>query len=108
MIDKTYVRLDPGGAYKVADSRVSLDSVVYAYLQGGSAESVDKAYPGLGMENIYGALAFYLANRAEVDEYLKTQKALFEKLRDESIQNPSSVMQRLRAIKAAQSEQLSR
>ena len=106
MVSKIYVRLDPGGAYKVGDTRVSLDSVVYAYLEGGSAESVEQSYPGLGMENIYGALAFYFANRDEVNEYLKKQEALAEKIRAEIEAQPvPPVVARLRALRAAQQGQ---
>jgi hypothetical protein len=39
MIVKTYVHIDEQGAYRVGGKRVSLDSVVYGYLQGFSADS---------------------------------------------------------------------
>jgi hypothetical protein len=35
------------GAYWVADTRVSLDSIVYAFLNGQTAESIAKSFPVL-------------------------------------------------------------
>lgn len=66
-----YVNQHDGG-YWVADSRVSLDSVVYAFLDGLSPETiVAECFPVLSLEQVYGAIAYYLANRAEIDLYLE-------------------------------------
>ena len=66
------------GIYKIAGSRVSLDSVVYAFVGGQSAESIAQAFPTLTLEQVYGAIAFYLAHRDDVDRYLKAQHDDFE------------------------------
>jgi len=58
------------GAYRIGGTRVSLDSLVYLYREGVSAESMVDSYPALTLEQVHGALAFYLANRSEVDAYL--------------------------------------
>ncbi len=58
------------GVYRIADTRVSLDSVVYLFHEGMSAEAIAESYPSLTLEQIHGALAFYLGNRAEIDVYL--------------------------------------
>jgi uncharacterized protein (DUF433 family) len=58
------------GAYQIADSRVSLDSLVYLFREGMSAESMVESYPTLTLEQVHGALAFYLANQKEIDAYL--------------------------------------
>jgi uncharacterized protein (DUF433 family) len=57
--------------YWITRSRVSLDSIVYAFLNGDSAESIAQAFPVLTLEQVYGAIAYYLANRDEIDAYLK-------------------------------------
>lgn len=59
------------GVYLVAGSRVSLDSVVWAFLDGQSAEAIAQAFPLLTLEHVYGAITYYLAHRAEVDRYLE-------------------------------------
>lgn len=99
MIQKTYVRQDPGGAFKVSQSRVSLDSIVYAYLEGCSAESIAEDFPGLTAEEVHGAIAFYLANRDEVHAYLERQGALWDQLRAQIDGQPSAKWERLRQIK---------
>jgi uncharacterized protein (DUF433 family) len=51
----------------IAGTRVSLDSVVYAFLRGESPEGIAESYPALTVEQIFGLLAFYLANRDRID-----------------------------------------
>lgn len=58
------------GVYRVGDTRVSLDSLVYLFREGMSAESMVESYPALTLEEVHGALAFYLRNRKEIDAYL--------------------------------------
>ena len=58
------------GVYRVAGTRVSLDSVVYAFLRGETAELIAQSFPLLTLEQVYGAIAFYLADRDAIDSYL--------------------------------------
>lgn len=67
--------------YWVAGTRVSLDSIVYAFLGGQTAESIAQSFPVLSLEQVYGAIAFYLANRQDIDAYLAQAKADFEAMR---------------------------
>ncbi|MFN0108277.1 MAG: DUF433 domain-containing protein [Blastocatellia bacterium] len=69
------------GAYRITDSRVSLDSVVYAWRDGASPETIREMFPVLTLEEVYGAVAFYLANQEEVDEYLRQNEIEFEEAR---------------------------
>jgi uncharacterized protein (DUF433 family) len=59
------------GAYRVAGSRVSLDSLVYAFWDGKSPEAITQSFQTLTLEQVYGAIAFYLRHRAEIDAYLQ-------------------------------------
>jgi uncharacterized protein (DUF433 family) len=69
-MDKTYIeRRD--GAYWITGTRISLDSVVYAFTRGLAPESIQRAYPLLTLEEVYGAITFYLAYRKEIDAYLE-------------------------------------
>ena len=70
-----------GGGYWVARSRVSLDSLIYAFLSGQSAESIAQSFPVLTLEQVYGAIAFYLSNRPENDGYLAQAKNDYEAMR---------------------------
>jgi uncharacterized protein (DUF433 family) len=69
------------GMYMVAGSRVSLDSIVYAFLSGQSAEAIAQAFPVLSLEQVYGAITYYLANRDDVDRYLERQRQGFDAAR---------------------------
>lgn len=96
--EKNYVRIDENGAYRVGTSRVMLDSVVAAFHQGHSAETIKQQYPVLSLEEVYGSIAYYLAHGAEVDAYLKRQNAAWEHWQEVSEKQPSPVVERLRAI----------
>jgi uncharacterized protein (DUF433 family) len=72
------------GAYRIADSRVSLDSVVYAWRDGLSPESIKENFPVLTLEEVYGAITFYLANQTEIDKYLSRSEVEFEAARHKS------------------------
>lgn len=77
---KQYVEKRDSG-YWLVGSRVSLDSVIYAFLSGQSAESIAQSFPVLTLEQVYGAIAFYLCNRSEIDAYLAQAKSDFEAMR---------------------------
>jgi uncharacterized protein (DUF433 family) len=80
-MDKEYVERREDG-YWVAGTRVSLDSIVLTFLDGLSPETiVAECFPVLTLEQVYGAVTFYLAHRAEIDEYLITVDSEFESLR---------------------------
>ncbi len=68
-------------AYRLAGTRMSLDSIVYAWRRGEVPDGTLDSFPSLSLEQIYGALAFYLANREEIDEYLRQGEIEFEKMR---------------------------
>lgn len=59
--------------YRITSTRVSLDSIVYAWQAGQSAETIAQSFQTLTLEQVYGAIAFYLAHREEIDRYLKQQ-----------------------------------
>lgn len=78
---KKYVEKRDGGFW-IADKRISLDSIVYAFRRGQSPESIRRSFPLLTLEEIYGAIAFYLSNQTDIDEYLIAEEAEFEKMRE--------------------------
>jgi uncharacterized protein (DUF433 family) len=47
-----------GDGYVLTDTRVSLDSIVHAFLSGQSAEDIAQAFPVLTLEQVYGAVTF--------------------------------------------------
>lgn len=80
---KEYVILQEG-AYRVGGTRVSLDSVVYDFQSGASPECIRQSYPALTLEQVYGAIAYYLANQETIDQYLIEGEKEFEKFQQAS------------------------
>ena len=66
------------GGYYIAGTRISLDSVVYAFQRGESPECILEAFPLLKLAQIYGAIAYYLDHQADVDDYLRRAESEFE------------------------------
>lgn len=80
-MEKQYVEKRNEG-YWIAGTRVSLDSVVLAFLDGLSPETiVAECIPVLSLEQVYGAITYYLSHRDEINDYLKQAEAEFEALR---------------------------
>jgi len=79
-MNKQYVE-KANDIYQLIGTRVSLDSIVYTFWHGQTAESIAQSFPMLTLAQVYGALTFYLANKLEIDTYLKEAKAEFEALR---------------------------
>ena len=85
---REYVEQRDGG-YWITASRVSLDSIVYAFLRGASPESIAHSFPLITLEDVYGAITFYLAHQPEIDDYLRQGESEFEALRERTRQaNP--------------------
>jgi hypothetical protein len=74
-----------------------LDSVVAAFQQGHSPETIQQQYPALTLEQVYGAITHYLANRVDVDQYLERQGEVWRQWREKAAERASPVVQRLRA-----------
>ena len=84
------------GTYRIGGTRVSLDSIVYAYRRGASPESIQRSFPSLTLEQVHGALAFYLSHQTEVDNYLAQGEREFEELQETSHETHSDWYEKLR------------
>jgi uncharacterized protein (DUF433 family) len=81
-MSKEYVEQRDGG-YWITGKRISLASVVYAFKDGAAPESILRSFPLLSLEEIYGAIAFYLSNQKDIDAYLSAREAEFERQREQ-------------------------
>ena len=67
------------GGYYVAGTRISLDSIVYAFNRGESPERILEEFPLLDrVSRVYGAIAFYLDHKPDIDKYLEETEREFE------------------------------
>lgn len=97
-----YVRKDENGVLRVGDTRVMLDSVVAGFQQGHSPETIRQQYPSLSLEQVYGAIAYYLSHLEEVESYLRSQEGVWEYWKARSEAKPNPVVERLRAMRRPQ------
>ena len=95
------------GGYYVAGTRISLDSVVYSFKRGNSPEGIREEFPLLELWEIYGALAFYLANQEAVDKYLDDAEREIDSNCVPMSQEKPELWERLQRARAAMSERQS-
>jgi uncharacterized protein (DUF433 family) len=107
MQERQYVRVDEHGVMRVGNTRVMLDAIVAGFEQGHSPETIQQQFPALSLEQVYGAITYYLAHHDEVKAYLQRQEALWEVWRTEAERPPSAVVQRLRAHRRAKVSEVS-
>jgi uncharacterized protein (DUF433 family) len=65
------LREDPPGVYRIGTSRVVLELVIRAYQRGASPQEIVAAYDTLDLGDVFAVIAYYHANTAEIDEYLR-------------------------------------
>jgi uncharacterized protein (DUF433 family) len=88
------------GGYYIKGTRISLDSVVYAYLNGLSPENIVESFPLLTLEQVNGGIAYYEAHREEIDRYLKESEAEFEILRQATREANPALRKKLEEARA--------
>jgi uncharacterized protein (DUF433 family) len=94
---------DADGVIRVGGTRVTLDTVVDAYLSGATADAIAEQYPSLSTADVYTTLGYYLRHRNEVDAYLSDRRAQADRLRQENERraDPAGVRARLLARRPA-------
>jgi len=91
---KEYIE-ERNGNYYVASTRISLDSIVHAFRRGESPETISQNFELLRLEEVYGAIAYYLANQAEIDAYLIRQNEKWAEGRRNAEPLPADLRERL-------------
>ena len=99
-MQREYVR-KVEGAYRIGDTRVSLDSIVYLFREGMSAESMVESYPALTLEQVHGALAFYLGNQSDIDAYMTEGQRADQLLHEESRKTNAELIAKLQRARHA-------
>ena len=70
-----------GGRLRIDGTRITVHRVATLYKQGQNAEDIAQTYPHLSLGQIYAALAYYHANRDEIESALATADAQYDDLR---------------------------
>ncbi|MGM0489274.1 MAG: DUF433 domain-containing protein [Planctomycetota bacterium] len=69
-----------GGRIRIDGTRITVHRIATLYKQGHSPEEIVQTYPHLSLAQIYAALAYYHANRAEIEAELAADRALYVEL----------------------------
>ena len=73
-MSKEYVERRHESFYLIG-SRVPLAHIVREFQQGASPESIRSNYPTITLEQVYGAITFYLGNKEEVERDIAEREA---------------------------------
>jgi hypothetical protein len=58
-----------------------------------------ESFPAVSLERVFGAVAFYLANRESIDAYLRDGRAEFARVREEARRNYPALYSKLEAAR---------
>jgi uncharacterized protein (DUF433 family) len=81
------LREDETGAIRVGKTRVLLETVIRAFQDGASPESIVHRYSTLSLSDVYNTIGYYLRHKDTVETYLNQREQLAQ-----------SVQQRLSSI----------
>jgi len=68
------LKADSAGTIRVGNTRVTLETVVYAFNQGIAPDEILSQFPSLELVDVYAAVFYYLSNREAVDRYIQQQE----------------------------------
>jgi uncharacterized protein (DUF433 family) len=98
MTANDYIELRDGGFY-IKGTRVPLDSIVYEFHNGASPESIRQAFPTLTLEQVYGAITFYLGHQEQVDATIRDAERAWSEF-DATHPIPEAIRNRLREARS--------
>ena len=96
------LRWDEAGGIRIAQSRVTLDSLLAAYHTGSTPEEIAIQYSVLSLSEVYATIAYYLAHRQQIDEYLEQRRRDADERRAQLIVENNLVGLRQRLLARAQ------
>jgi uncharacterized protein (DUF433 family) len=96
-IESAPLEVGSDGVARVSNTRVTLDTVVIAFLEGATAEEIREQYTSLRLSDIYFVIGYYLKHKPEVDAYLLERQTQAVAIRREVEQqfNPLEIRERL-------------
>jgi uncharacterized protein (DUF433 family) len=87
------------GVIRVKGTRVTLESIVFSFDAGATAEEIVQQYPTVGLEAVYGIITWILGHRPEVRAYMARREVEAERVRLEIERHypPEGIRERLLA-----------
>lgn len=68
------------GSFYLIGSRVPLARIIHAFLNGAAPEAIRLDYPTLSIEQVHGAITFYLANKEVVERDMTDRRRIEEEI----------------------------
>lgn len=86
MLDSLLIRTPDvcGGRVRIDGTRITVHRIAVLYKQAQHAEDIAQACPHLSLSQIYTALAYYHANRGEIDAELAAADVEYDELKKQS------------------------
>ena len=60
--------------FYIVGSRVPIDRIVWEYRNGEDSDGIQSHYPTLSLDQVNGAIAFYLSHKDEVEQVMDERK----------------------------------
>jgi uncharacterized protein (DUF433 family) len=93
-----------GRRHYIAGTRISIDSIAYAFRRGETVEDILEDFPSLQSgEKLDGAIAFVRAHPVEIETYLAEGERLQKELEG---QNPPEIVERIRKYDEARGRKI--
>jgi uncharacterized protein (DUF433 family) len=95
---------DADDIVRVGNTRVTLATVVAAFREGATPETIAQQYPSLALADVYAVIGYYLNHRPEVHAYLEQHEEAATRVREENESrfDPHGVRDRLLARRTQQ------
>lgn len=65
---------DEDGVFRISGTRVRLDTVIGAFQNGCTPETIQDKYPSLPLTEIYAVITYYLRHQNEIETYLAQRR----------------------------------
>ena len=78
------------GTPHIAGTGVAVRTIVRWYKLGMSAEEIAAEYPHVSLAQVYGALAYYHANRVDMDAHMAAEEAESDRIEQEHLRLQTS------------------
>jgi uncharacterized protein (DUF433 family) len=75
---------DADGVVRIAGTRVTLDTLVAAFREGATAETIAEQYPSVPLAEVYTLIGYYLRHQGEVNAYLEQGRREAARVRQEN------------------------
>ena len=74
---------DEAGVLRLTGTRVSLDSVIFAFSEGATPEEIVQQYATLNLKDVYAVINYYLQNQTEVETYMAKRRIERQEIKKE-------------------------